>query len=73
MRGWVRSEHSDDGDIRLGLTTHWRSLGEQCYAGLGQRLLKSGADEIGILDVREVSFAVGARLSCAPLAVARDA
>jgi type VI secretion system protein ImpE len=64
------SEHNDDGDIRLGQKTHWRPVGEDCYVGLGQRRLRTGTEQIGIVDVRDVRIAAGANVSHAPLGVA---
>ena len=51
------SEHSEEGSIRLGRTTHWQPMGEGCYTGLGQRQLTSDTARIGITDVRTLSFA----------------
>jgi type VI secretion system protein ImpE len=51
------SERSDDEAIRLSRKTEWQSLGGDAYCGLGQRLLTTSADELGLLDVRELTLA----------------
>lgn len=48
------SEKSEDPAIRMSRKTEWRSLGAEQYAGLGQRLLTTDADELGLLEVREI-------------------
>jgi len=49
------SERSDDASIRMSRKTEWRALGgEEQYAGLGQRVLTSDAEELGLLEVREI-------------------
>lgn len=48
------SELSDDFAIRLSRKTEWRMLGDDQYAGLGQRVLTSDAAELGVLEVREI-------------------
>jgi type VI secretion system protein ImpE len=48
------SEQSADSAIRLARKTEWRALSGEQYAGLGQRVLSSDADEIGLLEVREL-------------------
>jgi type VI secretion system protein ImpE len=53
------SEYSDDEAIRLSQETQWQRIGEDCYAGLGQRQLGIGTQKIGILDVRDVQFSPG--------------
>ena len=63
------SQHSDDKSICLAQSTHWQSMGEDYYAGLGQRLLRSGTQEIGIVDVRDVSIVAGASVAHAPLSL----
>ena len=48
------SERSDDALIRLSRKTEWRELSGEQYAGLGQRVLTSDAEELGLLEVREI-------------------
>jgi len=50
------SEHSEDDAIRLGRKTEWQALGGEQYAGLGQRVISSDADEVGLLEVRELTL-----------------
>ena len=50
------SERDVDDGIRLARKTQWLNLGAEQYAGLGQRILSSDADEIGLLDVRELTL-----------------
>lgn len=48
------SERSDDAAIRMSRKTEWRALAGEHYAGLGQRMLASDAEELGLLEVREI-------------------
>ncbi len=48
------SERSEDDAIRLSRKTEWRALGGEHYAGLGQRVLSSDAEELALLQVREL-------------------
>jgi type VI secretion system protein ImpE len=48
------SEHSEDAAIRMSRKTEWRALGGEQYAGLGQRVLTSDSEELGMLEVREI-------------------
>jgi type VI secretion system protein ImpE len=50
------SERDSDASIRLARKTQWQTLGDSQYSGLGQRILSSDADEIGLLDVRELTL-----------------
>jgi type VI secretion system protein ImpE len=50
------SERVADSAIRLARKTQWQPLGGEHYAGLGQRVLSSDADEIGLLEVRELAL-----------------
>ncbi|RMF37462.1 MAG: virulence protein SciE type [Alphaproteobacteria bacterium] len=51
-----------DGDDaqRLARATAWRDLGAETYAGLGQRVLATDADDLALMDLRRVSFDTGA-------------
>jgi type VI secretion system protein ImpE len=53
------SEHSDDDAIRVSRKTQWREIGPDAYAGLGQRLLVTSADERGLLEIRELTLQAG--------------
>jgi len=48
------SERSDDDQLRMARRTDWRDLGGGAFAGLGQRIFATSADEIGLLEVREL-------------------
>lgn len=48
------SERSEDDQVRLARKTEWRDLGGGAFAGLGQRIFATSADEIGLLEVREL-------------------
>jgi type VI secretion system protein ImpE len=53
---YAGSESSTDDAIRLARKTEWRALAGDSYAGLGQRVLSSDRDEVGLLDVRELTL-----------------
>jgi type VI secretion system protein ImpE len=53
------SDKSEDEAIRLSRKTEWTDLGDGAYAGLGQRLLTTSADELGLLEVRELTLQPG--------------
>ena len=48
------SERSDDDQLRMARKTEWRDLGGGAFAGVGQRIFATSADEIGLLEVREL-------------------
>jgi type VI secretion system protein ImpE len=48
------SENSEESAIRLSRATHWQGLGEEQYAGLGQRLLVTDQAEYPLLNIREI-------------------
>lgn len=48
------SERSEDDQLRMARKTEWRDLGGGTFAGLGQRIFATSADEIGVLEVREL-------------------
>ena len=48
------SERSEDDQLRMARKTEWRDLGGGAFAGLGQRIFATSADEIGLLEVREL-------------------
>lgn len=54
------SELSADDTIRLARKTEWVSLGSEQYAGLGQRVLTSDAEEVGLLEIRELTLQTAA-------------
>jgi len=48
------SERSEDDQLRMARKTEWRELGGGAFAGLGQRIFATSADEVGLLEVREL-------------------
>lgn len=50
------SERSAEDSIRLARRTEWRELGGGTFVGLGQRLLATSADELGLLELRELAL-----------------
>jgi type VI secretion system protein ImpE len=48
------SERSPEDAIRLARKTEWQALGGGQFAGLGQRVISSDADEVGLLELREL-------------------
>ncbi len=48
------SERSEDAAIRMSRKTEWRPLGDEQYAGLGQRVLTSDSEELGLLEIRDI-------------------
>lgn len=50
------SEASDDDAVKLGRKTLWEELPGGTWHGLGQRVLTTDAAELGLYDVREVTF-----------------
>jgi type VI secretion system protein ImpE len=50
------SENSADDAVRLARKTEWHALGGGQFAGVGQRVISSDAEEIGLLEVRELTL-----------------
>ena len=50
------SELTAEDPLRLARQTQWTDLGNEEYAGLGQRVLTTSGAELGLLDVREISL-----------------
>jgi type VI secretion system protein ImpE len=48
------SERSEEDPVRLARRTEWRELGGGAFVGLGQRVLATSAEELGLLEVREL-------------------
>jgi type VI secretion system protein ImpE len=53
------SELSADDAVRMSRKTEWQALGDEAFAGLGQRILATSATELGLLEVREVTLDSG--------------
>lgn len=56
---YAGSEASDDGGVVLARKTTWSTIAEDTYAGLGQRVLATDADELPLMDVREITLTHG--------------
>jgi type VI secretion system protein ImpE len=50
------SESAKDDGLRLSRKTEWTPLGEEAYAGVGQRVLATSAEETPLLEVREIEM-----------------
>jgi type VI secretion system protein ImpE len=50
------SEKSEDGQILMAARTEWRAIGDERYAGLGQRVLVTDTGEHDMLAVRLIEF-----------------
>jgi type VI secretion system protein ImpE len=48
------SERSAEDAVRMARRTEWLDVGGGAFAGLGQRILATSADEVGLLEVREL-------------------
>jgi len=57
---YAGSESSADEAVRMSRKTEWRQLAESSFAGLGQRLLATDANEYPLLEVRDITFDPGA-------------
>ena len=53
------SERSEADPVRMARTTEWRDLGGGAFAGLGQRVFATSADDLGLLEVRELVLESG--------------
>jgi type VI secretion system protein ImpE len=50
------SEASQDAAIRLARKTEWSAIGADAFCGLGQRVLATSAEEVPLLQVRDVEL-----------------
>ena len=57
---YVGSAQSDDGALQLARRTEWREFAPDHFTGLGQRLLATNTQELGLLEVREIVLAASA-------------
>ncbi len=48
------TETADDSALRLARKTEWTLIGAEAYAGRGQRVLATSAEEVPLLEVREL-------------------
>ena len=53
---YAGSESSNDDSIRLARSTVWHETAEGSFAGLGQRVFVTDAEEYGLMDVRQITF-----------------
>jgi type VI secretion system protein ImpE len=51
---YVGSASSEDGALRLARRTEWLESGADQYSGLGQRMFVTSAQELGLLEAREL-------------------
>jgi type VI secretion system protein ImpE len=51
---YAGTEAAEDSALRLARKTQWTSIGTDAFAGLGQRVLSTSADEVPLLEVREL-------------------
>src|SRR5262249_17090466 len=53
---YANSHLHENDQVRLGRMTDWRRLGEEVYAGAGQRLFLAGEEEKAMLEIRAIDF-----------------
>lgn len=51
---YVGSAHNDDGALQLARRTDWLEIAPEQFCGLGQRLLTTSTQELGLLEVRDI-------------------
>jgi len=51
---YVGTETAEDSALQLSRKTEWASIGSESFAGRGQRVLATSADEVPLLEVREL-------------------
>ncbi|MGH8137966.1 MAG: type VI secretion system accessory protein TagJ [Steroidobacteraceae bacterium] len=51
---YAGTESAADPALRLARRTEWTSIGSEAFAGRGQRVLATSADEVPLLEVREL-------------------
>ena len=54
---YAGSAQANDGALQLARRTEWTPLAPEHFSGLGQRVLVTDAQELGLLDVREIVLA----------------
>lgn len=57
---YVGTAQSGDGALQMARRTDWRELASDQFSGLGQRLLATDTQELGLLEVREIFLAPSA-------------
>jgi type VI secretion system protein ImpE len=53
---YPQSEQSGEDTLHLSRKTEWRELPDGAFAGLGQRVLTTSAEELGLLEVRTITL-----------------
>jgi type VI secretion system protein ImpE len=53
---YAGSEACEDTQLRLARKTEWRAIGDESFAGHGQRVLATSAEEVPLLQVRELTL-----------------
>ncbi len=53
---YANTENQDDGLLRLARKTEWTELSENNFAGLGQRILTTDANDYPLLDARTITL-----------------
>jgi type VI secretion system protein ImpE len=51
---YAGTESAEDSALRLARKTEWLQIGAEAFAGRGQRVLATSADEVPLLEVREL-------------------
>lgn len=51
---YAGTETAEDSALRLARKTEWTSIGSEAFAGRGQRVFATSADDVPLLDVREL-------------------
>jgi type VI secretion system protein ImpE len=54
---YAGTETAEDSALRLSRKTEWALIGTEAFAGRGQRVLATSADEVPLLEVRELRLA----------------
>jgi type VI secretion system protein ImpE len=60
---YAGTSQCSDGALQLARRTEWVELAPDQFSGLGQRVLATDAQELGLLDVREIVLAASAALA----------
>jgi len=63
---YANSHQRENDQARLGRMTDWRPLGDEIYAGVGQRLFLIGDEDKAMLEVRAIDFESPAPLTMSP-------
>src|SRR5215475_3712528 len=63
---YANSHQHENDQVRLARMTDWRQLGEELYAGAGQRLFLAGEEEKAMLEIRAIDFESPAPVTTPP-------